>query len=163
MSLPKHTLVAILSLNECVPESHGVIWTTKKEMTQRLIHCGVHNSLETIDVADAIQKHNQGGRINKNRWKDYDTYFRPGMYFLGGTPKDQREGQSLSMPPKNYFKMKVSAKGLLKIVNEALKQVYKSEKEFESGTLSVRVLFCSLFSTFLFLCKIQFHVTLFAS
>ena len=73
MSLPKHTLVAILSLNECVPESHGVIWTTKKEMTRRLIHCGVHNSLETIDVADTIQKHNQRCRINKNWWKDHDT------------------------------------------------------------------------------------------
>ena len=73
MSLPKHILVAVLSLNECVPESHGEIWVTKKEIAQRLIHCGVHNSLEAIVVADAIQHHNQGGRINKNRWKDHDT------------------------------------------------------------------------------------------
>ena len=68
LSLQKNTLVAILSLNECLPDSHGKIWVTTKEMTERLIHCGVDPSLETMDVANAIKKHNRGGRMNRNRY-----------------------------------------------------------------------------------------------
>ena len=127
MSLTKHILVAVFSLNKCVPEIHGVTWTMKKEITQHIINCGVHNSLEAIDVADAIQKYNQGGRINKNQWKDHDTYFRPGMYFSRGVPKDQREQQKTCHATKELFQNKSIYKRAIKDCEQSLEASPQSQ------------------------------------
>mmetsp|Transcript_12688 Transcript_12688/g.27557 ORF Transcript_12688/g.27557 Transcript_12688/m.27557 type:complete len:533 (-) Transcript_12688:47-1645(-) len=113
------------------------IWVTTKEMTERLIHCGVDPSLETMDVANAIKKHNRGGRMNRNRYV-HESYFRHGI-FDQGMPKDQRIGQPLPMPTKNYFKKNPSAKGLLKIVNKDLKEVHKVREGVQMGEIKLMV------------------------
>ena len=56
-------------------------------------------------------------------------------------PKDQRIGQPLRMPTKNYFKKNPSAKGLLKIVNKDLKEVHKVREGVQMREIKCKILF----------------------
>lgn len=77
--LTKRALVAILALNQDVPETNGEVWLLTTEITERLVHCGVDSSLELIFVAEAIEKYNQKTiNLEKRSYKG-QTYFRPSM------------------------------------------------------------------------------------
>ena len=58
--LTKSSLLAILSLNYDMPERNGEVWVIKSELRDRLIHCGVDSSLESIHVASAIKNYSKG-------------------------------------------------------------------------------------------------------
>jgi len=47
-------LKAIIALNELMPPKNGNVWVTRKEITSRLVHCGVNPSLEPIEISHAI-------------------------------------------------------------------------------------------------------------
>jgi len=143
LKLLKCGLVSILSLNDCLPQLIGKIWVTKKEIAERLIHCGVDSSLDMMQLDTLVANYNNGGHLDKRKF-NHKTYFRHSIYDTG-SPKDQHEGVRNIMPPKNYFKRLLSAKGILKVLNNKLKQVHAVKDSIKKGEISSKTM-CLLYS-----------------
>lgn len=134
LHLQKDALIAILSLNECLPPRNGEVWVTTREMTQRLIHCGVDPSLEQIFVNEAIAKYNRGGRLEKRGYK-HTHYFRSSVFDLG-SPKDQRDGREPPiLPQKNYLKQNPTAEAMLEVLNAEVRRVRDIKDGIKKGEI----------------------------
>lgn len=135
LHLSEGAMQAILTLNECIPESCGMIWVTVQEMRERLVRCGVHHTLKTQQIDLAIQKLNRSGRLDKDCYRTR-TYFRQSC-FVGGSPKDQLANRLLSiMPRMGYdFSSLSEGSGHLRELNRELERINNIEAKIEAGDI----------------------------
>jgi len=137
-------LVSILSFNDCLPQLIGKIWVTKKEIAERLIHCSVDRLFDMMQLDTAVANYTmEGGLTSGSLIMRHTSGFWHSIYDRG-SPKDQREG-ARNMSPKNYFIRLPSAKGILKVLNDDLKQVCAVKDGIKRGKISSNTM-CFLFS-----------------
>ena len=160
LHLRKSALLAILSLNESLPDRNGEVWVTLGEFTDRLVHCGVHVSLDSLAVREAAQKHNRNRRLDRRTWKDGGVYFRPSTY-TRGSPLDQREGKRPPiLPRRNLFKKMPEAANDLNILNVDLLRVKKLRDGIKNGTIKCELPCLSLLTLRSVPCSPSCHLQL---
>ena len=79
MSVPqmeRGLLKALLSLNGNLPPENVKIWITVKEMRDRLVHCGVHQSVSTDHLVQALTRVNKGEGLLARRRKKGTAFYR---------------------------------------------------------------------------------------
>jgi hypothetical protein len=54
---------SLILLNLFLPEDNKLVWVTKEEMRNQLVHCGVDKSLSVDILAKAINNANRGSKI----------------------------------------------------------------------------------------------------
>jgi hypothetical protein len=135
MHLSDDALGAITHLLCCIPARNQEVWITKKEMKDRLIHCGVANSLEQMDVDEAMRKF-QGMQLLDRRKYKTQIYFRPNTFFKG-SPKDERTELHPMLPAKNYFKKKKKSMQWkqLAVINKDLNRVHRVREGVRNGDI----------------------------
>ena len=122
---------SLILLNNYLPEDYGSIWVTDEEIRDRLLHCGVHNSLTVDMVQSALRSSNRGNVFLKKREFNGTSYYVPTKFADDSiVPTDQRftnasrdRARRIHInPDKDYFSTCDRASTLLNEVNITLNQ-----------------------------------------
>ena len=72
-------LKALLLLNGNLPPENAKIWITVEEMRDRLVHCGVHRSVSTDHLVQALTRVNKGEGLLARRREKGTAFYRPSL------------------------------------------------------------------------------------
>ena len=133
MKLPKlkaSIYKQILSLESHYPDVNRDIWVTINEMRDRLVHCGVHNSLSPELLEYAVTRCNSGSMFVTKRTDGHTSFYRhSSLTHDVGAPLDQRNRLSSRYakrlpinPDRDYLKTRADARQKLEMINSALLQ-----------------------------------------
>eukprot|EP00984_Skeletonema_dohrnii_P008159 scaffold2992_cov83-Skeletonema_dohrnii-CCMP3373.AAC.8 len=127
---------SILLLNHFLPPDKGALWVTPTEMRDRLVHCGVYNSLTVDMITKALKGCNTGEQL---LWKN--EFGKTTYYFPSKHPKTieqpnaqrfkagGREQRVYINPERNYLTTCTEAAQHLERVNNALDELAEVEEE----------------------------------
>ena len=137
-TLDAKTKKLILSLESCYPHDNMDIWVTISEIRDRLVHSGVHNSLSTELVVEALTRCNTGSIFMTKRTDGHTSFYRhTSLAHDVGAPLDQRNKLSRYSkrlpinPVRDYLTTHCVASEKLDRINERLLQYTNDMAEYK--------------------------------
>lgn len=128
-TLDAKTKKLILSLESCYPHENMGMWVTSSEIRDRLVHSGVHNSLSTELVEEALTRCNKGSIFMTKRTDGHTSFYRhTSLAHDVGAPLDQRNKLSRYSkrlpinPVRDYLTTHCDASEKLDRINNRLLQ-----------------------------------------
>jgi len=116
----KRVMLSLLELTNHFPHDKQKIWVTSAEIRDRLVHAGVHISLDVGIITNALNRFNKNETYMLKHREGNEWYFRP-LSFASDTdvPKFQRAQRVVILPERDFLKKSQAAEEL-KSVNEWL-------------------------------------------
>ena len=130
----------LLGLNTIIPRENVNVWITVEEMRDRLVFCGVDDSLTSDTLSSALRYSNKLGVIERRVYLDV-CYFRPALCASNpGAPLDQRvkpnghfrrHGCLPISLPRGFLESTPAAKSKLVAINAALSKLTEDTDDDE--------------------------------